>query len=265
MKKRKTRISGDVTSTRHSSQPVIGPRCHAAVISCPAAATTPSPTANVSQKPAAITSRWSRDTIASPPPTIRTSARASQTDTGPHQNGSGSARSGPKATKQRTRPKLDGLKTCRPRNVITYLESSPTAAAPANSHQPWRLHQSPCSVPGTRSTNATPFPVSRALAGHMITRWRQKAIATSRTAHVARETRIWAIDSVKSNAVWPSTWSVMITAARWSRGSRNVGRSTGYARPPIRRVGFPAIAMAGALTAPRRRRTSPDPRGGRAR
>ena len=31
------------------------------------------------------------------------------------------------------------------------------------------LHQSPCSVPGTRRTNATPFPVRRALAGHMST------------------------------------------------------------------------------------------------
>ena len=31
---------------------------------------------------------------------------------------------------------------------------------------------------------ATPFPVSSALAGHMSTRWRRNAIATSSTAHV---------------------------------------------------------------------------------
>src|SRR5438876_6844572 len=37
-----------------------------------------------------------------------------------------------------------------------------------------RLHQSPCSVPGTRRMKATPFPVSMALAGHMSTRFCRK-------------------------------------------------------------------------------------------
>ncbi len=89
------------------------------------------PAAKVSQNPAAITTSRSRWRIASPPPTIRTSAIASQTDIGPHQNGSGSARSGPIARKHRTSPKFDGLKTCRPRNVITYFERSAIAAVPA--------------------------------------------------------------------------------------------------------------------------------------
>ena len=57
----------------------------------------------------------------------------------------------------------------RPRNLTRYFESSATAEVAAKIHQPFMLHQSPCSVPGTRRMNATPFPVRSALAGHMIT------------------------------------------------------------------------------------------------
>ena len=96
-------------------------------------------------------------------------ASASHGDIGPHQNSSGSASSGPSRRKQSTRPKFDGLKTWRPRNWMTYLDSSDTAAVPAKIHQPFMLHQSPCSVPGTRRMKATPFPVSSALAGHRST------------------------------------------------------------------------------------------------
>ena len=63
MKKRKIRISGDVTSSHQNDQPVIGPRCHRAVIEWPLAASTPIPTANASQKPPAMTKRRSRDRI----------------------------------------------------------------------------------------------------------------------------------------------------------------------------------------------------------
>ncbi len=80
---------------------------------------------------------------------------------------------------------MDGLKTWRPRKVIRYFDSSATAEVAAKIHQPFMLHQSPCSVPGTRRMNATPLPVSSALAGHMSTRWRRKVIATSRTAAVS--------------------------------------------------------------------------------
>ena len=85
----------------------------------------------------------------------------------------------------------------RPRTVIRYFESSATADVAAKIHQPFMLHQSPCSVPGTRRMNATPLPVSSALAGHMSTRWLRKAIPTSRTADVSSETRIWAIERLK--------------------------------------------------------------------
>jgi hypothetical protein len=167
------------------------------------------------------------------------SASASAGDIGPHQNSSGSARSGPSRRKHRTRPKFDGLKTCPPRNLMRYFDKSDTAAVPAKIHQPCRLHQSPCSVPGTRRMNATPFPVSIALAGHMITCCWRNVIPTSSTAHVRIAIRIWAIESRKSNATWPRTWSEMITAARCSRGSLSFGSRTGYAVPRIRRVGLP--------------------------
>jgi hypothetical protein len=227
MKKRNTRISGDETSSHQKSAPSIGPTCHAAVMVWPLRASTPMPAANASQKPTAIPTRCSRRRIAKPPATMSASAKTSAGESGPHQRASGSARLDPSSRKQRTRPKFEGLKTCRPRTRITYFESSETAAVAAKIHQPFMLHQSPCSVPGTRRMNATPLPVRSALAGHMSTRWVLNVTATSRTAAVTSETRIWAIDSRKSNATWPSTWSVTITAARCSRGSRSVGRTTG--------------------------------------
>src|SRR5215510_12008427 len=124
--------------------------------------------AKETQKPIAIPSRWRRRRIASPPTTMIASARAIQGDIGPHQKSSGSARSDPRMRKHSTSPKFDGLKMWLPRHLITYLDRSETAAVPAKIHQPLVLHQSPCSVPGTRSTKATPLPVRSALAGHRI-------------------------------------------------------------------------------------------------
>ena len=54
MKKRKTRISGEKTRIRQSSQPSIGPRCQRAVIAWPVAASTASPAAKATQNPTAI-------------------------------------------------------------------------------------------------------------------------------------------------------------------------------------------------------------------
>ncbi len=90
---------------------------------------------------------------------------------------------------------FDGLKTCVPRHRMTYFESNAIAAVPTKIHQPRKLHQSPCAVPGTRRTNATPLPVSIALAGHMITRRLPNAIAVSSRADVPRARRICAIES----------------------------------------------------------------------
>ena len=155
------------------------------------------------------------------------SARTIHHDIGPHQKSSGSTRVRPRARKQTTRPMLDGLKTCWPRHAITYFESNAPAAVPAKIHQPFMLHQSPCAVPGTRSTKATPLPVRSALAGHISTCCLRITIVTSITAHVTRQTRIWEIERRKSNATWPSTWSDVMVAARWSRGSRSFGSTTG--------------------------------------
>ena len=126
-----------------------------------------------------------------------------------------------------TSPMFDGLKTCAPRQTSTCFERSAKAAVAAKIHQPRTLHQSPCAVPGTRSTNATPLPVRSALAGHSSTCCRRAAIATSSTAHVASEMRICAIERLKSNATCPRTCSETITAARCSRGSLTFGRTTG--------------------------------------
>ena len=246
MKKRKTRISGDETSSHQNSAPSIGPTCHAAVIVCPLAASTPIPAANASQNPTAIPTRCRRRRMRNPPATMSTSAMTSAGESGPHQSASGSARCAPRSRKQRTRPKFDGLKMCRPRTRIRYFESNATAEVPAKIHHPFVLHQSPCSVPGTRSTNATPFPVRSALAGHISTRWLLNAIANSRIAATASEMRICAIESWKSNATWPRTWSVMMMEARCSLGSRSVGSSTGYSMPRMRNDGL-SPPTAGAL------------------
>ena len=245
MKKRKTRISGDDTSVHQNSAPSIGPTCQAAVIVCPLAASTPIPAAKASQKPDRDPVRCRRPRITKPPATMSASASTRAGESGPHQNASGSARSGPSSRKHGTRPKFDGLKTWRPRNVIRYFESSATAEVAAKIHQPCMLHQSPCSVPGTRRMNATPFPVSSALAGHMITLCLRNVIATSSTAAVRSETRIWAIDRLKPNEVCPRTCNVMMTAARCRRGSRAVGSRIGYRLPRICSDGRPA--RAGAL------------------
>ena len=107
------------------------------------------------------------------------------------------------------------------------MESSAKAAVPAKIHHPFRLHQSPCSVPGTRRMKATPFPVKSALAGHMITCCQRKVITTSSTAQVSREMRIWAIESRNSNATCPRICNDTMMAARCRRGSRSVGSSNG--------------------------------------
>ncbi len=227
MKKRKTSTSGEVSSAHQKYGPVIGPRCQRATIACPVAASTAIPAANETQKPTAIQSSLRRERISSPPVTITTNANASHGETGPHQKSSGSARVRPRIRKQATRPKFEGLKTWPPRQTITYFESSETAAVTMKIHQPRMLHQSPCSVPGTRRMKATPFPVRSALAGHISTCCFRRVIATSSTAQVSSETRICAIESRKSNAVWPSTCRVVITAARCSRGSLSFGSRTG--------------------------------------
>ena len=161
------------------------------------------------------------------------SASAIHQDIGPHQKSSGSARVRPRIRKQRTRPMFDGLKTWLPRHLITYFESSETAAVPAKIHQPRMLHQSPCWVPGTRRMNATPLPVRSALAGHISTCCWRNVIPISSTAQVPSETRICAIERRKWKATCPRICSEMIVAARWSRGSRSFGRTIGYVVPRI--------------------------------
>ena len=131
MKKRKTRISGDVSRTDQRYAPAIGPRCQRAAIVCPVAASTATPRAKVHQNATARPSSFRRPRIRLAPPTMIANANPSHGDIGPHQKSSGSARPGPSRRKQRTRPKFDGLKMCRPPTWITCFESRDTAAVPA--------------------------------------------------------------------------------------------------------------------------------------
>jgi hypothetical protein len=91
------------------------------------------------------------------------------------------------------------------------------------------------------------LPVSIALAGHMITCCERIAIATSSTAAVPIASRICAIESSKWKPTCPMIWSETITAARWSRGSRSFGSTTGYGLPRMVKVG---PGGAGAACAP---------------
>ncbi len=136
---------------------------------------------------------------------ITVNASASPTPGRTHQKSSGSTRRLPSTKKHNTRPKFDGLNNGRPSTRIRYFESSEIAATAAKIHPPRRLHQSPCRVPGIRSTNATPFPVSNALDGHATTCSRRKVIAHSMTAQVATAIKICAIETSKCKSVWPST------------------------------------------------------------
>lgn len=78
----------------------------------------------------------------------------------------------------------------RERSRSQYLESNANAAVPAKIHAPCRLHHWPCTVPGTRRMNATPLPVSKALAGQASMRCRHQTIAISSNAQVPIATRI---------------------------------------------------------------------------
>jgi hypothetical protein len=66
-----------------------------------------------------------------------------------------------------------------------------------------------------------------ALAGHTSCRLFQKTHPTSITAQVRMAERSWGTETRKPRAVWPRTWIETITMARWSRGSRALGRTTG--------------------------------------
>ena len=79
----------------------------------------------------------------------------------------------------------------------------------------------------TLKIKATPLPVSMALAGHTSVPVRLRVHVTSITAHVTMATRICATETWNPSAIWPRTWIETITAARCSRGSRMVGRTTG--------------------------------------
>ncbi len=70
MKNRKISTSGEKTITRQKSNPQTGANAHRAVMQCPEAARSPTPTAREIQKVAATASRRRRAVISSPPTRI---------------------------------------------------------------------------------------------------------------------------------------------------------------------------------------------------
>ena len=68
MKSRKISTSGDTMITRQKSKPHTGANAQRAVMQCPDALMTPTPTASATQNVAAMARRCSRAVITSPPP-----------------------------------------------------------------------------------------------------------------------------------------------------------------------------------------------------
>src|SRR4051794_25099614 len=85
---------------------------------------------------------------------------------------------------------FDGLNTWDPRYRMAYFVNSENAATPANTYHLYVVQWSPGGVPGTRSTSATPLPVSMALAGQTNALRARKVSAISMAAHVTTADRI---------------------------------------------------------------------------
>ena len=137
MKNRKIMTSGEVTMTRQKSKPQTGANAQFAVMQWPGAASSPTPTASVTQNVAASASRCSRRVISRPPPMITDVGQRSSSGfvSGAHQKSSGSIRVLPSTMNATTSPMFDGLNTCVPRYLMTYFVSSENAATPANTYQ----------------------------------------------------------------------------------------------------------------------------------
>ena len=112
-------------------------------------------------------------------------------------------------------------------NLMRYLVSSDAAATKGEG-----VPAVPCPVvpggwPTMRRMRATPLPVSMALAGQTIFLVSTKVHTSSMRAQARMAERICGTDTAKPSDVWPRTWMVMITPARWRRGSRMLGSTTG--------------------------------------
>ena len=110
---------------------------------------------------------------------------------------------------------------------MTYFVRSDRPATPAKTHQSSVFHGWSGGVPMTRRIKATPLPVSIALAGQTKARLVRNVRATSMIAQVTIAARICGTLTRKCRPTWPRTWTVMITAATCSRGSRMFGSTSG--------------------------------------
>ena len=190
MKNRKISTSGDVTMTRQKSPPQTGVNDQFAVMQWPDAASRPTPADSTIQKLAARARRCSRAVINSPPTMITAYAAIIGGSSGAHQKSSGSTRALPSTMKATTSPMFDGLNTCVPRYLMTYFDSSDSPPTIAKISQPSVANGWSAGVPTTRRINATPLPVSIALAGQTNAFAERKVRATSNTAEARIDARI---------------------------------------------------------------------------
>ena len=126
-----------------------------------------------------------------------------------------------------TRPMFDGLKTCDPRYLMTYLVSSDE---PGDAREDPPVVRVPGLV-GRRPDDAQDQRHAAAgehRAGRPDERLRRRKVsATSITQQARIAARICGTLTWKWSPTWPSTWIVMITDATWRRGSRMLGRTSG--------------------------------------
>ncbi len=213
MKKRKTRISGEVTSSHQRSQPPIGPRCHARrhlvaasrrAPRCPAANVEPEPDGDPQQ----VQPREDREPAAD-------DEREREREPDRHRPPPEGERVGALGAEQQEAEdepevrRVEDVAAAERDHVLREERRRRRSRRRSTSRSCSTSRRARCPARGGRTRRRC--PVRSALAGHMSTCWRRNAIATSSTAQVTSETRICAIESWKSNAVWPSTCSVTIT------------------------------------------------------
>ena len=135
----------------------------------------------------------------------------------------------PRTRKATTRPMFDGLKTCVPRYLMTYLVRSENAGHAREDHTSRR-----CSTARSRWRADDAQDEGHAAAGehragrpheHRVDR--KVSVDLDDRAGQDRRQDLRDADLGSRSATWPRTWMVMTTAATWRRGSRMLGSTSG--------------------------------------
>ena len=247
MKKRKTRISGEKTSTRQKCQSSTGPRCQRAVIAWPLAASTARPAANVTQKPIAIPSRWQAQQDREP---AGDDDRDGEREPRRHRPPPELERVGQLGAEQEEaehEAEVRRVEDVAPAELDQVLGQERHGGRPGE--DPPAVHAPPVAVlrSGHAQDEGDAVPRqqrARRPQEHVLAPERDPDLEHRSTSAARRESGRSRAGSRTPPARAPA--SEMITAARWSRGSLSFGSRIGYDEPRIRRVGLPT-PIAGAL------------------